>query len=175
WTGGCVVEDKKTSFSLRPQAELLSARLFEEPDARVRNELLRALSWGGRRRFLPQVTRFFTEADRREELADLMWTVWTFFNNPEEGLEQRHDPRPPDDEATWVRFKAYAESLRETSAARRNGIVLVLTLAIERRVSLSDDRLFLGRVVEWLGGEEDLVREEDLHLIVHQWKVMDPE
>src|SRR6185436_5101831 len=153
----------------------LAQRLLEEPDERVRRALLRAAAWEGRRRFLPTMTRYFTEADRRQEQPPMCGSVWTFFSSPDEGLAALH-LRPPENlGAAWARLKEFADSLQGTPAARRNGIVLLLLSAQNADASLDEDRTILGRVVDWLRREPDVVREEDLHLILGHWKVMDPD
>jgi hypothetical protein len=173
-TGGCVVGPKITSFSLRPHASLLARRLLEEPDVRIRRALLNAAGWVGRRIFLPALTRYFTDADRRMELASMSWTVWALFSNPEEGLKQDAG-RPLDiPEATWPRVKEFAASLQSTAAARRNAVLLLLQLATEFRVEIREDAGILARTVEWLDREPDIVEEDELFLILHHWPVMDP-
>jgi len=173
-TGGCVVEPKITSFSLRPHAALLARRLLEEPDVRVRRAILNAASWIGRRLFLPMLTRYFTEADRRMELASIGGTVWALFSNPAEGLKQDAG-RPVDSpEATWPRLKEFAVSLQSTAAARRNAVLLLLQLATENHVVIREDREILRRAVEWLDREPEVVEEDELFLILHHWRVMDP-
>ena len=175
WPGGCVVEAKKTSFSLRPHAAQLMERLFEEPDARVRLALLRALALIGRRQVLPAFTRYFSEADRREEMGTLRWAVHALFGYPEAGVDAAQSQLPGDQDAHWARMRGFSDSLQATATARRNGIVLLLSLCEDRTHSLDEDRPFLTRVVQWLEREPEIVREEDLLLIVGQWRVMDPE
>src|SRR6185295_19231980 len=139
WTGGCVIEAKITSFSLHSHSARLAKRLLEEPDERVRRALLRAAAWEGRRRFLPSMVRYFTEADRRGELPSMCGSVWTMFANPEEGLDALL-LRPPEDlRATWARLKDFAAALQGTPAARRNGIVLLLLSAATANASLEED------------------------------------
>lgn len=172
-TGGCVVEAKKTAYSLRPQFGRLAERLFEEPDARVRLALLRALTWSGRRQALPAFVRYFTEADRRDEIPEIAWTVGSLMAKPEDGLESMHLYRQNDD-ALWTGLRAFGEGLGDTAAARRNGILLILFMAAEMSVSIGEDRPLLRRVIAWLEREEEYTREEDLVLILRHWRVMDP-
>ena len=169
--GGCVVEAKKTTFTLRAHRDRLATRLFVEPDVRVRALLLRTLALCGRDAVLPLFTRYFSEADRREELSSVGWKVLELFQIPATGQESEL-ARPHGDEAVaWARFRAFTASLQETRAARRNGIMLELFMASETSTSIHEDRGLLRRVIEGLERDEEGVREEDLFLIVDRWPV----
>lgn len=173
-TGGCIVEEKKTSFTLRAHLDRLSTRLFLEPDLRVRVLLLRALLWCGRGSSLPFFARYFIEADRRDEIPLVGMTVRALFEAWATELQTNLSRSVGGDPGAWDRFRAFTESLVETRAARRNGIVLLLSLAAEMDISINEDRGLLRRVIEGLESDEEGVREEDLLLIVKHWRVMDP-
>jgi hypothetical protein len=173
--GGCVVEAKRTPFTLRPHREALAARLVQEPDPRVRAELLRALAWCGPLAVLPDFVRYFTGADRRDEIAGVAGTVRWLFELPPGGLDQAGPPAQAPRAEAWSRFRAFADSLTGTLAARRNGLVLLLHQADAEQGSLQDDRDLIARAASWLESDEEELREEDLILVVRHWRVMDLE
>lgn len=174
-TGGCIVEPKVTAYSLRPHAPLLSARLLEEPDVRVRIAILRALAWCGRGLAQPALVRYLSEADRRSELALAGDWIRMLFSVPEAGLDQSSGRRSEDSDVIWPRLRDFAVSLQQSDAARRNGIVLLLQQATELELRLDEDKTVLSRVIDWLVRETDVVQEQDLHLVLTHWRVMDPD